>query len=170
MTISVHTVSKQDTLNVTVTGTVTPQQDGSYRYSYAVTNEQSSTDTIDTFAISPVLERPVATSPEHWFVFHGFAGDSSALVWVPKELGTAPPGWVDDSVSVHVSEYAIDPGQTLNGFSFQSRCPPDTVDFLIKPWRKIPDASEEVEEPPGYWEEGVRGRIVGPGLPGPGSR
>jgi hypothetical protein len=157
----------QDTLNVTVTGTVTPHEDGTYSYSYAVRNESTSTDTIDSFAISPVPKGPIAISPEHWWVFYGFADDSSALVWVPKELGAAPPGWIDDSVSVHVSEYAIEPGQTLNGFSFRSRCPPDTVDFLIKPWRDIPDVSEEVEEPNGYWgEDSARGRIVGPGLPG----
>ncbi len=164
MTTVIDGATKRGSLSVTVTGSVTQQPSGIYQYSYSVTNQASSTDTIDTFALRSILLSPVVSSPQRWFAFYGYMDDPTALVWVPKELGAAPPGWVEDSLSVHVSEYAIVPGQTLSGFSFLSPIPPDTLQFVIKPWRDLPSSDAETDSPPDYWtDESVTGLIVGPG-------
>jgi hypothetical protein len=120
---------------------------GLYTYRYTVTNYGDSDKPVHEFHVP--LRGAVATNitaPPGW---DGAVNAATTMIgWCAcKEEGFVPPaGYVDDGRGLP-SAYAIRPGATLAGFSFQSPYPPSPGVFYAGGW--IPVPIEGVDFPEG---------------------
>lgn len=135
---------------------------GFFSYTYSLLNQADSRDTVDIFAVRPIRATLSVASPDHWMSFHGYAGDPRVQLWSVSGEGPPPPGWVDHGNSLYCGMYAPRPAQGVGGFQLVTRIPPDTVEFLVKPWRDIPSIEDENDSHP-FWADVVRGKTLGPG-------
>lgn len=123
--------------NVAVT-TSFDNNTGLYTYRYTITNYGESTKLLDDFHI-PLRGASVLNivAPEGW---EGSVNQAQTLIgWCAcKEEGIVePPGYVNDGRGLP-SKFAVRPGGTLSGFSFQSPYPPSPGIFYAGAWVPIP--------------------------------
>jgi hypothetical protein len=112
---------------------------GLYTYSYSVKNLNSAKQNIELFLLDTTAIVSDATSPPGWDF-----GATTLLGWGAISF---PPGWVDDgSGNLPESPDAIQPGQTLAGFSFKSPSAPGSVTFYVQGFVPIPAVANDVEE------------------------
>jgi hypothetical protein len=152
------------TQSVTVTVNASATQDpgtGQWTYSYSVTNEATSQNALETFAIRPMWRPLRITSPAHWMGSHGFEGDTMAVSWSVVDFGPDPPGW--NGVQLYQGPYHPTPGQTVTGFTILSGQPPTTLTFYAQGFDTLQTGGEEdVESAPSIFDEGVTGTTIGP--------
>ena len=115
--------------SVIVSGTISSQQVGpdSYTYSLTLTLDPASTETVSCFWFASIPEYDLLPS------------DPTAF--------TAPAGWTGfnapDKYGVASAEWttltdALNPGQTLAGFSFTTPDPPSAIIGAISPYLDLP--------------------------------
>lgn len=143
-------------------------QTGLYTYSYSVTNDPQSPAAVEAFGVTPVLIEPDLGAPQHWRGRYGFDADATAAVWTTWDLGEPPPGWVWDGEDPYPSEFAIAPGQTLDGFTLTSPIPPGTLTYAATYWPDTPSIDDEFVNEPPFWSHGATGSVQGPGISGSG--
>jgi hypothetical protein len=133
---------------------------GNYTYTYSVTNESSSTNTMETFGVGPVPVSSTLGSPPHWQGAVGWEGDSTLAGWSVSEgdPGSLPP---TDTGNDYPSPYALQPGQSLGGFTVITNKPPTTIQFYAQAFDTIPGGDDDTG-PPTLGQEGVTGSILGP--------
>lgn len=81
--------------------------------------------------------------------------------------GDLPEGnVVPDHDNVDPSPYNIKPGNSLSGFSFESKSPPGVVEFLAGGFARLLTTEEEPESsfPPGHsvFDDFFKGKTIGP--------
>jgi len=116
-----------------------------YTYTYRVSSSAASPQEVWFFAVrfSGSVVNPAA--PPGW---SGFVHRDRPIVsWAATDIGQLPPDFVDDG-NVVPSPFQIKPGQTLDGFSFQSPDPPGGNQFFAEGFTKIPAVTEDVGELP----------------------
>jgi hypothetical protein len=138
---------------------------GYYTYSYAISNDSSSGNNVDFFAVAPVETTISIASPRHWNAYlYLYRGSETAIVWRVTEVGTLPPGYVDTG-NVPPSEFDLKPGQSVTGFSFVSPLPPlkDGATFIAQGFDTIPAYDDYGDDYPGpdVFEQGVTGATIG---------
>lgn len=145
---------------------VTPQvtfksQTGLYTYQYSVHNDTGSSVDLSGFQI--VLGSAVVSNlqaPQGWTA--SLWKDTATVAFAATEIGPLPPNYVDDGNLVS-SPYQIKPGQTLEGFSFESPDAPGTVDLVAQGFQKIPDlVSEDDAQQPELFDGAFTGTTTGP--------
>jgi hypothetical protein len=149
-------------LTIQVTPTVTfNSQTGLYTYQYSVHNDSSSSLDVSGFqilvanAVVSNLQAPQGWTASLW-------NDSSTVAFAATDIGPLPPDFVDDGNLV-ASPFQIKPGQTLNGFSFESPDAPGTVDLLAQGFQKIPDlVSEDDTQQPELFDSSFTGTTTAP--------
>jgi len=167
-TLSSNGIRATQAVSVTVEGSAVYNPDsGAWTYSYTVTNDRSSQNTVDHFAIAPIATLIRVNSPQHWdYEFYAYQGSDSGVVWAAVDVGQLPPGYVDTG-NIPPSEYAIQPGHDLV-FSFTTRAPPlsepQRVTWYAQGFDIIPDIAEEDEDVPQgtVFTEAVTGTVIGP--------
>lgn len=132
-----------------------------WTYSYTVTNDASSTNVLDEFAVTPVWTPVSMAAPPHWIVSYGYDGDSSAVAWSVKDIGPPPANW--DGQNIYVGPYNPQPGQTLSGFQIVARQAPASIPFYAVGFDTLQGGGEEGKEsPPTMFQEGITGNTIGP--------
>jgi len=112
---------------------------GLYTYSYSVENLNSAQQNIELFLLDTTAIVSDATSPPGW--------EFGAITLLGWGAASFPAGWVDDgSQNLPESPDAIQPGQTLAGFSFKSPNAPGPVTFYAQGFVPIPAVANDVEE------------------------
>lgn len=94
-----------------------------YTYSYAVTNPTGSAAPVDTLVVMLEPGVDVVTNlraPPGWRAI--YASEKGSIMWAA--IGFLDPEAEDPSGNIPPSDYAISPGDTLAGFSFDSFGPP----------------------------------------------
>jgi hypothetical protein len=135
--------------------------DGSWTYDYSVTNEPSSQNALETFALRPMWRPAQVLSPTHWMGSYGFEGDSMAVAWSVIDAGPDPPGW--NGVQLYQGPYDPLPGQTVTGFRIVSRQSPTNLSFYAQGFDTLQTGGEEdVESAASIFVEGVTGTTIGP--------
>ena len=117
-----------------------------YTYSYALTNPAGSAGALDTLVIKLEPGVDVVTNfraPPGWRAFH--APEKGTVMWAAT--GFINPQAEDPSGNVPPSDYAIGPGATLSGFSFDSFSPPGAGTAISQSYAPIhtPQNEEEFE-------------------------
>jgi hypothetical protein len=117
-----------------------------YTYSYTLTNPAGSAAPLDTLVIKIEPGVDVVTNfraPPGWRAFH--APEKGTVMWAAT--GFTNPQAEDPSGSVPPSDYAIGPGATLSGFSFDSFSPPGAGMAISQSYAPIhsPKTDEEFE-------------------------
>lgn len=133
---------------------------GKYTYTYSVTNEASSTGSLETFGVGPVPITSTLGSPLHWGGAVGWEGDSTLAGWSVSDGDTIPLP-VTDTGNDYPSPYDIAPGHSVSGFTVVSNKPPTTISFYAQAFDTIPAGDDDVG-PPALSQEGVTGFILGP--------
>lgn len=140
---------------------------GLYTYRYSVTNFGESSKLLHEFHI-PLRGASVLNvqAPSGWEGSTTF--DQSSIGWCAcaPEGVTVPAGYVDDGRDLP-SQFAVAPGGTLSGFSFQSAYPPAPGTFYAGAWVPIPIEGvdfPEGEEPviPDFPNNLLAGPVDGP--------
>jgi len=138
-----------------------------WTYRYVVSNDASSADNVEWFAIAPIAKLLSVASPSHWdHQFYTYQANDSGIVWAAIDVGQLPPGYVDTG-NVPPSEYAIHPSDSLV-FSIVSRAPPlpspQQVRWFAQGFDTLPNVEEEDEDVAQgtIFTEGVTGTSVGP--------
>lgn len=132
-------VERRDNISATVTAAVSLDNNtGLYTYRYTITNYGESPKLLDEFYI-PLRGATVLNivAPAGW---EGSVNRSQTLIgWCAcREDGfVPPPGYVNDGRGIP-SNFAVMPGGTLSGFSFQSAFPPSSGIFYAGGWVPIP--------------------------------
>jgi hypothetical protein len=120
---------------------------GLYTYRYTITNHAQSTKLLHEFHI-PLRGASILNVQAPW----GWEGyvmvDQSSIGWCAcaEEGVIIPDGYVDDGRALP-SSFAVVPGETLSGFSFQSAFPPSPGLFYAGAW--VPILVEGVDFPDG---------------------
>lgn len=119
-----------------------------YKYSYSLTNQPGNTAPADTFVVKVTPGVDVITNitdPQGWI--HIYSEDKSTIHW-------AAVGFLDEdaprdpSGNISVSDFAVSPGATLGGFSFESFGPPGIGTVITQTFALLPTAvSEDDFEP-----------------------
>jgi hypothetical protein len=133
---------------------------GEYTYTYIVTNEASSTGSLETFGIGPVPVTSTLGSPAHWGGGVGWEGDSTLAGWSVSEGDTTPLPPTDTG-NDYPSPYDVAPGHSIDGFTIVSNKPPTTISFYAQAFDTIPAGDDDIG-PPSLSQEGVTGSILGP--------
>lgn len=138
-----------------------------YVYTYTVTNDYDSQNSLEAFAITPALDVKSIQSPQHWSSFRGYQGDPLSVVWtVTDNVDYWPPGW--DGISVPESPYNPRPGQTTTGFVIKSPFSPISVTYYAQGFEPMVDESQvsdeeaELGEDATIYQAGATGTILGP--------
>src|SRR6267143_775160 len=127
-----------------------------WTYTYAVTNEATSANSLDRFAVRPVQHILSVIAPPHWVGFIGSDDDSDAVVWSVKDLGPEPPGW--GGMDLYLGPYHTRPGQSVSGFKIVAVQSPATVSFYAQAFDTLPTGGEDELPPPlTIVERGVTG-------------
>ena len=149
-------------LQISVSASSTYDPNTTYwTYTYSVTNDASSTNVLERFALTPMWTPVSVESPPHWIGFFGSDGDSAAVVWSVKDVGPPPANW--SGLDSYIGPYHVGPGQTLAGFKIVSRQPPAAMPFYATGFDTLPGGGEEGREsPPAIFEEGITGSTIGP--------
>ena len=136
---------------------------GLWIYDYSVTNEPTSQNALETFALRPMWRPVEIVSPAHWMGSYGFEGDSTAVAWSVVDAGPAPPGW--NGVQLYQGPYDPVPGQTVTGFRITSRQGPANLSFYAQGFDTLQTGGEDgVESAPTIFVEGVTGTTIGPDI------
>jgi hypothetical protein len=153
---------------VTVESHVTlDSRTGMYTYSYRLTNDPTSLNDIDSFALGPVASPDTVDGPEHWSAFlYPFQDSSEAVRWVVTDVGALPSGYVDTG-NIPPSEFDLPPGRTVEGFRFQTRSRPrrEPVQFFASGFDTLPAGGESLgdDDPqPDVFQRSVTGYTLGP--------
>lgn len=132
-----------------------------YLYNYTFTNDSSSTSQVSAIQLlvnhSVVLDvkAPHGWTSQMWL-------DGAAIAFAATEVGSLPPGFVDDGQLVP-SPFQITPGQTLSGFSFRSPDPPSNIEILAQGFQLLPLIDENSStNPGGLAENSFKGLVQGP--------
>ncbi|HSN92328.1 MAG TPA: hypothetical protein VLS93_13945 [Anaeromyxobacteraceae bacterium] len=108
-----------------------------YVYAYAVKNEPSSVQAVETFAVDVASPVSRIAGPAGW---RGRRMDTRPWVkWAALQV--ADPDHVTNDASVPPSTVQIKPGSTLAGFSFQSPKPPGLAAFHASGFVQFPRAT-----------------------------
>jgi hypothetical protein len=111
---------------------------GLYAYRYTITNYGESSKNLHEFHI-PLRGASILNvqAPAGWESYLKF--DQTSIGWCAcaEEGVTIPAGYVDDGRALP-SSFAVPPGGTLSGFSFQSAYPPSPGSFYAGAWVPIP--------------------------------
>jgi PKD repeat protein len=119
---------------------------GLYTYQYSFTNDASSADELSTVQIPLAdavvfnLKAPQGWSPE-------ILNDELLLDFTATEIGELPPDYVPDGKLIP-SPYQVKPGQSLNGFSFQSPYPPTQMSFNASGFKQLPVLGVDIGDSP----------------------
>jgi hypothetical protein len=153
-----------DRLSPTVSVNVTfNAQTGLFVYSYTVANASTSEQAVENFylELSSRAELRNVAVPSGW-VFGRFK-DRPIVGWSVVDGGTPFPADSPFFGEVPPSPFHIQPGQTVTGFSFQSRFPPQSVRFFVEGYRLQPQRLSEDSVVPDFTESSVQGMVQGPG-------
>ena len=117
-----------------------------YTYRYSLTNPPGSQAPLDTLVIKLEPGVDVVTNfraPPGWRAFH--APEKGTVMWAAT--GFANPAGEDLAGNVPPSDYAIGPGATLSGFSFDSFSPPGAGKAISQSYVPIylPPSEEQFE-------------------------
>jgi hypothetical protein len=86
-------------------------------------------------------------------------------LWGATDVGTVPANYADDG-NVLPSPYQIKPGQSLSGFSIQSKEPPDSAIFYAQGFAPLPTATEvddfASDAPKDYADDSYVGTLQAP--------
>ena len=105
---------------------------GLFTYSYSVTNDPGSGNSLKTFGLAPIEYVISHASPPHWTSFDRWERRIDALVWtITDNVGALPPDSLDTG-DMPPSPYCASPGQTVAGFTLVSRQPPTTVTWYAQ--------------------------------------
>ena len=111
---------------------------GLYTYQYTITNHGESSKNLHEFHI-PLRGASILNvqAPAGWESYFRF--DQTSIGWCAcaEEGVTIPAGYIDDGRALP-SSFAVPPGGTLSGFSFQSAYPPAPGSFYAGAWVPIP--------------------------------
>ncbi|MFQ5777638.1 MAG: hypothetical protein ACE5IP_06485 [Terriglobia bacterium] len=142
---------------------------GLYTYHYTVTNDPTSEQEVDDFALdfSPPLSD--ITKPQGWR--EGFFRRGDTMHWSAVESAPLPAD-EPDTGQIPPPLFGIKPGSSLGGFSFKSPNPPAPVTFYVTGFAPLPAAPTEAEaeslmelcpEVSGtFFDVAVRGTTQGP--------
>jgi hypothetical protein len=155
-------------ISASVSGTTSfDSNTGLYTYHYAITNHGESPRPVHELYIS-LRDASVSNivTPPGW---EGSVNKAQTLIgWCAcKEEGfVPPPGYVNDGRGIP-SKFAVMPGATLSGFSFQSPHPPSPGIFYAGGWVPIPIEGidfPEGQEPavPDFPMDMLSGTVSGP--------
>ncbi len=143
-------------------------QTGYYTYSYTLTSDPSSQNDVEAFTIAPIPPPLSIGSPLHWTAFrYHYQGADSAIVWAVTDVGSLPPGYIDTG-NVPPSEFDLEPGQSVGGFTFTTPVPPleNAATFYAQGFDTLPRSGQSDEDPqPTIFEKGVSGVTLGTGNP-----
>lgn len=149
------------TILVSATAVRDPES-GLWTYDYSLTNDSTSQNSLETFALRPIRDPVRIFTPAHWMGSHGTEGDSTAVAWSVVDYGPDPPDW--NGVQLYLGPFNPRPGQTISGFRIVSREPPSDLQFYAQGFDTLQTGGEEgADSPPTLFEEGVTGTTLGPG-------
>jgi hypothetical protein len=126
-------------ISASISGTTSfDSNTGLYTYNYSITNYDESPLPVHEFYI-PLRDASVLNlvTPPGW---EGSVNKAQTLIgWCAcnEEGFVPPPGYVEDGRGIP-SKFAVMPGATLSGFSFQSPYPPSPGIFYAGGWVPIP--------------------------------
>jgi hypothetical protein len=149
------------TVHVTPTVSFNPETN-LYTYTYSLRNDAASALEASSILIATGgSEVWNIKTPQGWTaaVIEG----RIAVEFAATEVGQLPVDNVDDGNLVP-SPFQIKPGQTLEGFSFQSPAPPSSVDFYAHGFKPIPIVDNETEavEVASDLDDSFKGITTGP--------
>jgi hypothetical protein len=133
-----------------------------YTYQYKLTNSKNSPLSIYNFVVGVPSEPSSPKSPANWDVDFGNS-KTKRMNW-----GTAQPDPNKDTTNIRgpghpePKFFALKPGQSLSGFSFQSPYPPAMTKYFVAGDTDIPvsvataDNDEPVPDCPGWYLKGPK--------------
>jgi hypothetical protein len=152
------------------------QKSGTYTYNYSMHNEADSLLPIDYFTLSISQQPSNVQSPNNWLSrYVNLLQTQANLRWATISAASDSSGVGGSDVSVPVS--AVQPGQRLDGFGFQSSQRPGVLQYYAEGFTEIPTstatAQDDEPEPncPGWdftsprLQTLVTGMSVGPSAP-----
>jgi hypothetical protein len=112
------------------------------------------------FGIAPTFEPITAGAPTKWDGFFGYQERDDALVWAVMDDSTPPPaGWREGQP--YPSVYEIQPGETKQGFWFETKTPPLEFTFYAQGFDTLPSEDDVVDVPyPSIFQSGVSGTFT----------
>jgi len=125
-----------------------------FTYNYSLTSTEKSLQEVDSLVILTDKFYSRTNPAQGWFALkfphrNPPSGVPPCVVW-SAGYGDLPIGKDVSIPGIPLPPYAIKPGNSLAGFSFESKEPPGVATFFSKGWVKIPDYTEEppAEGPP----------------------
>lgn len=131
---------------------------GLFKYNYTFTNDASSPSEVS--AVQLLVNRSVVLdvkTPQGWT--SKMWSDGAALAFAATDIGTLPPGFVDDGLLVP-SPFQIKPGESLSGFSFLSPDPPAQIEILAQGFQQLPVLEDS--DTGGLAVNSFKGTVQGP--------
>ncbi|MBI5837585.1 MAG: hypothetical protein HZB25_10095 [Candidatus Eisenbacteria bacterium] len=132
-----------------------------YTYTYVVTNDSTSQNSLHLFSIAPVPRPTSFTSPLYWEGTYGYDGDTVAFAW-ERTGGPDTTLPEPDAANVVPSPYNLQPGSSLT-FSIDSDADPGLVSFYGEGFDTLEEGGDEGPVAKSVFEQGVTGIVVGPG-------
>jgi len=131
-----------------------------YRYEFRVSNEPNAQNSVRRFGIAPAPDPLAAGAPAKWDGFYGYQERDDALVWAVMDDSTPPPiGWSEGQP--YPSPFEIQPGETKEGFWFETKEPPLEFSFYAQGFDTLPTEDDVVDVPyPSVFVSGVSGTFT----------
>ena len=139
-----------------------------FTYIYSLTSTPKSIQEVHSFSVVTDKNYPDANSPDGWEVHKSTSPGLPPMVDWTAGWGDLPEGKVVPSHgNIDPSPFNIKSGNSLTGFSFESKGLPGVTTFFSEGFVKIPDVTEEpVEEGPhsprDFGRDAFKGGTVGP--------